>query len=117
MHWWISGSLTDLLGVQFGSKRAILYFLSVWLMIEKQETSEPVPDVVLMASWGIVLALVALKAPSKVLTSWPSWLCTSLIALQASCELPPPRLIMPSNLPEARTLAPAITSWSFGLGV
>src|SRR6185369_16084068 len=117
MHWCISGSLTDLLGVQLGSNRAILYFLSVWLMIEKQEISEPVPEVVLMASWGMVLALVALKAPSKVRTSWPSWLCTSLMALQASWELPPPRLMMPSNLPAAKTLAPAMTSWSLGLGV
>ena len=43
-------------------------------MIEKQETSEPVPEVVLMASWGILFFLVALKAPSKERTSWPSWL-------------------------------------------
>src|SRR5512133_1712088 len=49
--------------MMFGSKITILYIFWVSVMTEAQLVSEPVPAVVVMASWGTVIGFLVVHIP------------------------------------------------------
>jgi hypothetical protein len=103
--------------MMLGSKMTILYIFSVSVMTEAQLVSEPVPAVVVMASWGTVMGFLVVHIPLNSRMLWPS--CASMMrtALAQSCELPPPTETTPSHLFSLNSLCAACASWSLGLEV